>query len=206
MKNTDAARLLAIDQVFKIVDREIWIITASTDDGRRGGLVATWVSQASIDVDHPMIAAGLAPNHYTTALVDSAQVFAAHLITADQLELVWRFGLSSGRDTDKLAGLSIRQDASGASILNDCLAWLACRVVRRYDGGDRIYYFAEVLGGARNRDGAPLRQSNAIAMASQQQRQAMQAGQLADVAVLRPLHEAWIKGQQKLTGLGLRPQ
>src|SRR5262245_813557 len=181
MKNTDPARMSAIDEVFKMVDREAWILTAATDDGRRGGLVATWVSQASIDVEHPMIAAGLAPNHYTTELVDASWVFAAHLITVDQLELVWRFALSSGRDTDKLAGLSLRQDVSGAWILNDCLAWLACRVVSRYDGGDRIYYFAEVLDGARNRGGAPVRQSDLIAKASQQQREAMQANQLADV-------------------------
>jgi flavin reductase (DIM6/NTAB) family NADH-FMN oxidoreductase RutF len=193
MESSGSLRLSAIDQVFKIVDREVWILTAATDDGRRGGLVATWVSQASIEVEYPMIAVGLAPNHYTTELVEVSRVFAAHLITADQLELVWRFGLTSGRDTDKLAGLSLRQDASGAWILNDCLAWLTCRVVGRYDGGDRIYYFAEVLDGARNGDGAPLRQSDLIAKASQQQRQVMQAGQLADVTVLRPLREAWKK-------------
>jgi flavin reductase (DIM6/NTAB) family NADH-FMN oxidoreductase RutF len=196
MENTRDARLSAIDQVFQLVDREIWIVTAATADGRRGGLVATWVSQASIDIEHPMIAAGLAPNHYTSELVDAGKVFAAHLITAEQLELVWRFGLSSGRDTDKLETLSLRQHACGAWILNDCLAWLACRVAGRYNGGDRIYYFAEVLDGGRKQEGEPLRQSTLLARASQAQRQAMKAAQLADVAVLRPLHEAWMRAQR----------
>jgi flavin reductase (DIM6/NTAB) family NADH-FMN oxidoreductase RutF len=195
MENIKDARLSAIDQVFRLVDREIWIITVATDDGRRGGLVATWVSQASIDVENPMLVAGLAPNHYTAELIDSAKIFAAHLITAEQIELVWRFGLGAGRDTDKLEGLSLRQGSRSECVLQECLAWLACEVVGRYGGGDRIYYFAKVLDGGRNFEGEPLRQSKLLAKANQHQRQAIQAAQLADVAVLRPLHEAWIKAQ-----------
>ena len=60
--------LSQIDKVLRLIDREVWIVTAS-DGPRRGGLLATWVSAASIDAERPVILAGLAPNHFTTELV-----------------------------------------------------------------------------------------------------------------------------------------
>ncbi len=197
MSQTD--RLKTIDQVLRMVNREVWVVTAASNDGRRGGLVATWISQASIDVEHPMIVAGIAPNHYTRELIDSAKQFAAHLITAEQMEIIWRFGLSSGRDHDKLAGLSLRQDVPGAPVLCDCLAWILCDVVAHYDAGDRMYYFAQVFDGGRNGGAEPIRQRDLIARATPEQLRAMQTAQLADVAVLRPLHEAWLQAQEKST-------
>jgi flavin reductase (DIM6/NTAB) family NADH-FMN oxidoreductase RutF len=200
MNTDDADRLKTIDQVLRMVDREVWIVTAATDNGRRGGLVATWISQASIDVEHPMIVAGIAPNHYTRELIDSAKQFAAHLVTDEQIELIWRFGMSSGRDHDKLAGLWLLDDVNGAPVLRECLAWLLCQVVGHYDAGDRIYYFAQVVDGARYGDAEPVRQRDLIARATPEQLRALQTAQLADVAALRPLHEAWLQAQEKTTG------
>ena len=67
-----------IEEVFGIVDREVWIVTA-TDGTRRGGLVATWVSQASIDREHPVVLIGIAPNHFTAELIDASRAFGLHL-------------------------------------------------------------------------------------------------------------------------------
>src|SRR5438132_216552 len=61
------AELDEIDSALRLVDRELWIITAS-DGPRRGGLVATWVSVASIDRQRPVLLACLAPNRFTTEL------------------------------------------------------------------------------------------------------------------------------------------
>src|SRR5436190_17382603 len=116
-----------IEQLFHLVDREIWIVTAVAEQ-RRGGLVATWVMRASLDPEAPLVVVGLAPNHHTTELVLSSGAFALHLLTQEQLELVWRFALGSSRDRDKLAGLATTAGETGAPILADCLAWLDCRV------------------------------------------------------------------------------
>jgi len=43
-----------IDAALRLVDRELWIITAA-DKNRRGGLLATWVSTASIDPERPIL-------------------------------------------------------------------------------------------------------------------------------------------------------
>src|SRR5262245_22102110 len=99
MPNTDQ-----IDSALRLVDREIWII-AATDGQQRGGLVATWVSTASIDRQRPTLLAGLAPNHFTTELVQSNKAFAAHLLRPEQTEIAWNFARDSGRARDKFANL-----------------------------------------------------------------------------------------------------
>src|SRR2546429_1095460 len=88
----------------RLIDREMWIVTAASGE-RRGGLVATWVSAASIDRERPVLLAGLAPNHFTTELVQTSRAFAAHLLRPQQTDLAWNFGRDSGRDRNKFAGL-----------------------------------------------------------------------------------------------------
>ena len=132
-----------IDSVFRLVDRPIWIVTAA-DGERRSGLVATWVNQCSLDPQEPC-AGRLGANHFTTALVDASKAFCLHLIASSQLDVAWRFGLSLGRDGDKFAGLETQVAGSGSPLLADCLAWLDCRTIARYDTGERIYFWADVL-------------------------------------------------------------
>src|SRR6478609_10965789 len=98
--------LTQIDTALRLIDRELWIITAASG-GRRGGLLATWVSAASIDPERPILLAGIGPNHFTAELVQSSRAFAAHLLRPDQIELAWNFANGSGRDRDKFAGLEV---------------------------------------------------------------------------------------------------
>src|SRR5436190_4578169 len=111
-----------IDSLLRLADREVWIVTA-TAGGRRGGLAATSVAQASIDRERPVILAGLAPNHFTTGLVEEGQAFVAHLLAESQTDLAWNFAWDSGRERDKLAGLATLERSAGCPVLADCLAW-----------------------------------------------------------------------------------
>ena len=141
--------------VFALVDRALWVVTAASGQ-RHGGLVATFVSDASIVPELPRVVAGLAKQHHTWGLVEESGAFALHLIDEGLLEWVWRFGLASGRDGDKLAGLDVRAGPTGSPILADALAWLDCRVEARLDTGDRTLYLAEVVAAGVNRPGTPL--------------------------------------------------
>jgi flavin reductase (DIM6/NTAB) family NADH-FMN oxidoreductase RutF len=141
--------------VFAALDRELWLLTARAGE-RRGGLIATFVNQASIVPELPRVAVGVARQHFTWELIEAGGAFALHLLGEQQLEWVWHFGTQSGRQVDKLAGLSFRLAATGSPILTDALAWLDCRVEARLDTGDRTLYLAEVLDGQRLRPEPPL--------------------------------------------------
>ncbi len=181
-----------IEAAFRLVDREIWIVTAAS--GRsRGGLVATWVSQASIDREHPTVVIGIAPNHFTSEVIDASHAFALHLITSNQIQHVWNFAIGSGRDRDKFENVAVRTGETGSPLLDECLARLECRVFHTERTGDRIYYWADVVTGETLSEGNALTESRLIALASDQQKQELLAGRDADIAVQRPLQEAWRK-------------
>ena len=179
-----------IEQVFQRTSREAWIVTAASD-AQRGGLIATWVSQAAIDRKHPAVLIGIAPNHFTAELIDASGCFALHLISAAQIELAWNFSIGSGRDRDKLSGLAFRGVETSSPILEDCLAWLDCRVFARLPTGDRNYYWADVLAGENVQAGAPLTEQQLIGLASVEQKAALRNNRELDIGTQRPLQQAW---------------
>jgi len=175
---------------FEMVNREVWIVTAEAA-GRRGGLVATWVSQASLDPADPMAVVALGVNHFTTELVDRSRAFALHLITADQIDLAWRFALSSGRETDKFAGLDFSPGGSGAPRLQNCLAWLECQVIHQHSAADRTLFWGQVVAGDAKSSGVPLCERELFAAANEEQRAILKRNLQDDIAVQRPWVEAW---------------
>ena len=178
------------DSVFAKLNRPVWVITAATP-ARRGGLLATWVFQASIDPESPTLIIGLAPNHFTTELVDEAGGFAAHLLRRDQVALALDFALGSGRDRDKLATLAPQPGAAGAPVLPDCVAVLECQVYARLDAGDRIYFWSDVVSGGSRSDAAPLTEEELVAGASPSQRSALAENRDHDRRVLAAGGAAW---------------
>lgn len=136
--------------LFACLDREVWLVTARAGE-RRGGLIATFVSQASLVPDLPRVCVGLAKQHHTHELIEQSGRFALHLLREENLELVWRFGLRSGRDGDKFAGLEVSHSGGGCPLLAGTAGWLDCRVETRTDTGDRTVFVAEVVeGGVTN--------------------------------------------------------
>ena len=147
--------LTAASTLIAWLDRELWLVTAQAGP-RRGGLIATFVNQATIVPDMPRMLVGLARPHYTWELVEASGAFALHLLGEQHLELVWRFGLKSGRDLDKLEGLRVCYEATGSPLLLDVIGSLDCRVEARLDGGDRTVYLAEVVQGQVTHFAPPL--------------------------------------------------
>jgi flavin reductase (DIM6/NTAB) family NADH-FMN oxidoreductase RutF len=137
----DAATVTA---VLAQTDRELWLLTAQAES-RRGGLIATFVSQASIVLEAPRMLVGLAKHHYTRELVEASGAFALHLLAESHLDWVWRFGLETGRGRDKLDGMTYTVARTSSPIVSGAAGWLDCSVEARFDTGDRTLYLAEVV-------------------------------------------------------------
>jgi flavin reductase (DIM6/NTAB) family NADH-FMN oxidoreductase RutF len=187
--------LAAIDSALRLLDREVWIVTAQ-DGQRRGGLLASWVSPASIDAERPVLLAALAPNHFTTELVLASKAFAAHLLTPEQTDVAWNFAKDSGRSRDKLAGLAVERQLTGSPVMTDCLAWFDCRVFARYDAGDRLFLWGEVVaGGARQTQATCLREQQFFRQLTEEQRKVLADNRESDALQIRPLFESWRRSQ-----------
>lgn len=187
------------EHVFRLLDREVWAVTAGTLDDP-GALLATWVMQATLDPQRPVLMAGIAPNHHTAARIDESGQLAAHLLRPDQIQFALRLATASGYDVDKLAGVKLQPAGEGlAPVLADCLAWVAGPVFARLDAGDRVFYWIEVQA-AQHQDGQPLRQSQLIAAADDRQKQIVRDDRDRDIKLHRPLHQQWRQNLPDLFG------
>ncbi len=179
--------------IFKLVDRTIWIVT-SADANRRGGLVATWVNQDLVGPQPPSLVVAVAKCHFTAELMEASGGFVAHLIRPDQLDLVWRFAIGSGRDRDKLEGVDVSTAKTGSPILADCVAWLDCRISETKEAGDRMYCWGEVVSAAKVSAGPPLAEREVLRRASPEQLGQLKAAKLADIEAQRPQWQAYRDG------------
>ena len=183
----------AIKEIIQSADRHIWVITTVNNDGKFGGLVATWVSSNSIDDDQPGMMIAIGKNHFTAELIDSSKAFALHLLGESHIQTAWNFALGSGRDRDKMANVDFRLGTLKVPILEECDSWLECRVIARLEAADRIYYWADVVDGDRRSsdDGPLLTASGLIKAASGEQLKELKASMHADLEVQRPMMERW---------------
>jgi flavin reductase (DIM6/NTAB) family NADH-FMN oxidoreductase RutF len=145
----------AASTLFACLDHEVWLVTAQAE-GRRGGLIATFVQQATIVPDLPRVLVGLARQHHTWELVEHSDAFALHLLGEQHLDWVWHFGLESGRGRDKLHGMRLSPLSTGGPVLENAIGWLDCRVESRLETGDRTVYLAEVVQGGVTHFAPPL--------------------------------------------------
>ncbi len=139
------ATVAAIEGVLGLYDPPLWLVTACADQ-RCGGLIATSVTRASIVAEAPRMLVAIARQHHTWGLIQASGRFALHLLPADHLDAVWRFGLPSGHLTDKFAGLAPAQTPDGNPLYPDAVSWMDCRVEQEMNTGDRTAYLAEVVG------------------------------------------------------------
>jgi len=167
----------------QLVDRELWIITAAIDNGRRGGLLATAVTVDLFDPQRPKLLVGITPSHYTAELISASDMFAAHLLRPDQAAVAWNFADGSGRDRDKLATLATNISPQGVPILVDCLAWLECRCANSFTAADRMFFWADVIAAQTVSPGPPLRENAFIASLTDSQRRQLTEAKAADLAL-----------------------
>jgi flavin reductase (DIM6/NTAB) family NADH-FMN oxidoreductase RutF len=172
------------------LDREVWLVTAAAG-GRRGGLIATFVSQASLVDELPRLLVGIAKPHHTWPLIEASGAFALHLLSEANLDWVWRFGLASGRDGDKFAGLAAAAGPTGSPRLDGTLGWLDCRVEARLDTGDRTVYLAAVVAARQDRDAAPLTVRRMLELANAERRRDLKTQIERDSAVDAAAIRAW---------------
>ena len=183
----------ACSDIFDRLDRELWVITAR-DGERCSGLVATYVSKVSLVPALARVTIALAKHHYTHELIEGRGAFAIHLIAEHEIDWVWRFGIPSGREVDKLRGLATSIGASGSPILTDALAWLDCRVEARMDTGDRTVYLAEVQDAGCGMQGVgeqPLTFKRLLELAPAERLRELKLGMEHDVEIDRAAILEW---------------
>jgi flavin reductase (DIM6/NTAB) family NADH-FMN oxidoreductase RutF len=178
-----------IGKVYARLDPPLWLVTAA-HGGHYGGFVATTVAQASIVSEMPRQLITVNKRHHTHGLIERSGALAMHLIDETQLDLVWRFGLQSGRDVDKFADQPFRRGQTGSPLLPGVVGWFDCRVEEGMGSGDRTIYLASVVDGRLERTESVLTSRRLFEIAPPDKQKIMdeqyeQDGRLDAEAILR---------------------
>ena len=142
-------------ELFRRLTNGVYVVTAS-HAGVRDGFTAAWVTQVSFEP--LLVALSVNPGNATWTLIDHSGRFTINVLASGQLEAARHFGLRSGRERDKLAGVATLAVTAGAVVLADAAAWLDCRVQQRVPAGDHVVVVAQVVAGDLvHPDAVPLR-------------------------------------------------
>jgi len=117
----------------------VTVITTVDPDGRPHGLTAN--SFSSVSLDPPLILwsqSKTAPSH---PVFNAAERFAVNILADDQMDVSNRFargGAVKFADTPVVPGMG------GVPLIQGCSAYLECRRVNSYPGGDHVVFIGQV--------------------------------------------------------------
>lgn len=126
------------------------VITADAE-GEHVGLTAN--SLTSVSLDPPRVLFCVGHRSRTGELIRAAGAFAVNILSREQKQICRRF---AGPYEDRFQGGATIARATGAPVLPEALAYVDCRIVQVFDGGDHAIVLGEVAKAEVLRDAEPL--------------------------------------------------
>ena len=128
--------------------------------GKAGDKVNACITNTCIQVasNPTRVAISVINGNYTRELVQEGGVFCLTLLDQScTMDTIRHFGMQSGRDVDKFAGIDYALDKNGVPYLpGQSCAYLSCRVLSSQDLGSHTLFIAEVEDGDVLSSGEPL--------------------------------------------------
>jgi flavin reductase (DIM6/NTAB) family NADH-FMN oxidoreductase RutF len=123
-----------------IADKEAWGMTAN--------------AVTSLSLEPPLVLVAVVRNSATDGYLKTCRCFALNILGAEQRDLSTRFSEPGPRD---FSDLETKTAVTGCPILVDAIAWVDCRVVDIFSGGDHEIVIGEIVAGDAHRgDKKPL--------------------------------------------------
>ena len=145
----------AFRQVMRRFPTGVTLLTVRAGDAIHG---MTANSFTSVSLDPVLVLVCIKRNSATHEFVSRAGNFAINILSDAQELVARRFARQVAAPSDPFADLAYHAKATGAPVLDDCIAFLDCRVVAAHDAGDHTIFVGEVLalGFGASREANPL--------------------------------------------------
>jgi flavin reductase (DIM6/NTAB) family NADH-FMN oxidoreductase RutF len=131
----------------------VTVITTAAGEEMQG-MTANAVT--SLSLDPTMILVCVEKNTHTHGVLERGGVFAVNILAAHQQDVSRLFAKRAEPEIGTLRGQRFIIGATGAPVLEDCLAYLDCRVAEVFEGGDHSIFIGEVVEAAVVSDAKPL--------------------------------------------------
>ena len=115
------------------------VVTAACPSGPEGMTIGSF---ASVSLDPPLVS--FCPGHDSDSWVRMRHVdsFCVNVLGGDQADVSSVF---ASKSEDRFAGVSTRVEATGAPVIEGCLAWIDCRVHAVHTAGDHDIVVGRVV-------------------------------------------------------------
>jgi flavin reductase (DIM6/NTAB) family NADH-FMN oxidoreductase RutF len=131
----------------------VTIITMAHGDEVRG-MTANAVT--SLSLEPLLLLVCVDKRTITHQFLEDCRSFAVNILAEDQEQVSRALASHDSEDARRLVGYRYRPGQTGAPILDDCLAYVECRVTEVFPGGDHSIFIGQVEGGEVLRDVPPL--------------------------------------------------
>lgn len=131
----------------------VTVITTAAGEEMQG---MTANAIASLSLNPVMLLICVEKTTHTHPLLERSGVFAVNILAEHQEEVSRLFAKRAEPEIGSLRGQRFRLGETGAPILEDCLAYIECRVADVLDGGDHSIFLGEVVDEGIVSEGKPL--------------------------------------------------
>jgi flavin reductase (DIM6/NTAB) family NADH-FMN oxidoreductase RutF len=117
-------------------------------------MTANWLTQVSFTPE--IVALAVEKDSLTHRLIDEGRVFAVSVLEKSQKDVAQHFIRHQEGSGEKIGDYRFRRMPTGAPVLEDCLAFLDCKVISSSPQGDHVVYFGEVVDSGMGSGTEPL--------------------------------------------------
>ncbi|WP_281783313.1 flavin reductase [Sinimarinibacterium flocculans] len=117
----------------------VTVVTTLDADGQPLGVTAN--SFSSVSLEPPLILWSQALTARSFPAFRDAERFVINILAEDQAQVSQRFAKAG---EDKFAGVATREGIGGLPLIDGCTAYLQCRKVATYPGGDHAVFIGQV--------------------------------------------------------------
>lgn len=121
-------------------------IVSSGDSESGNGFISNTVFQ--VTAEPPRFASCCNKDNYTAGLIQKHGAFAISVLHQEaSAEIIGRFGYKSGRDFNKMEDMRViyGENTGVPVVLNDCIAYMECKVIQTIDVGTHLLFIAELV-------------------------------------------------------------
>ena len=131
-------------------------VVSSKEGDKLNGQIANTVFQ--VTSEPVTIAVSINKNNLTHEFIKESKVLVVSVLSQDApLSFIGHFGFKSGRDIDKLEGVSYKIGETQAPVITEnALAYLETRVIQEVDVGTHTIFIGELVGADVLREGEPM--------------------------------------------------
>jgi flavin reductase (DIM6/NTAB) family NADH-FMN oxidoreductase RutF len=153
--NHDEKKQKLLQETLFKIQYGLFVVTSKKDDKINGQICNTVFQVTSSPL---LVAVGINKQNLTKEYIRASGTFTVCILGQNCMEIVKTFGYQSGRDVDKFADLKYTLSPLGNPILEDCIAYFDCRVIKDkcVDLGTHTLFIGEVVAGEIVQNDEPI--------------------------------------------------